>query len=74
MQITTITNTNTLDWLARVTRRAADEGLRLRIHQGVDNNGHTFVKFAVGGGMWTAPLYCDDARTMEEVTMQVFKE
>jgi hypothetical protein len=62
MQITTITNGNTLDWLARVTRRAADEGLRLRISQDHDNNGKTYVKFALGGGMWSAPLYCEEAK------------
>lgn len=70
MQTTTITNYVTLDHLVRAVRRAADEGLRLRMHQGVDNRGRSYIKYAVGGGMWTPPLYCEEAHTMQEISEQ----
>lgn len=56
MIITELNDERSLAWLSGAVSRAARDGLRVRISQGVGNDGKSFVKFAVGGSMWTPPM------------------
>lgn len=49
--------------LAEAATRAGAEGRTLRLAFGTSNDGMNWVKFKVGEGMWSPPLYSDhDAR------------
>jgi hypothetical protein len=55
--ITEYSDEATLEWLIGMLTTARDNGQRVRMHQGIDNRGISYVKFARGGSMWSLPFY-----------------